>query len=1051
MMLSSRSRATMRLALTDPMRVLSVSNIEALTGFPHEDWLSSRTCLQQRLHPKDSNLATSILSSDLSTPCGSTTLRIRHADGNIRVVQANFSKQRDPNSGNVSLDLILEAPQAGMDPALQIIAEGFRALMDGASDYMYLKDPNHVFIGASTPMAELLGDPAKPFSCSGKTVYDLCPEALADRLYERDREVLAQRRASSDIQRLELANGSHRWIDNRKYPLQTPSGDVIGLFGICPEITAPIDAMHQLRESREIFQLFIEHAPVALAMFDRDMRYLAASRRWYHDYKLDAENLVGRDHYDVFPEIPERWKALHQRALSGEALYCDEDRFVRSDCSIQWQRWELHPWRTAEGTIGGILAFTEDITESKKTREQLQLAASVFTNAREGILICDPQGTILDVNDMFTQITGYSRAEVLGRNPRILKSGRQSEEFYRDMWRSLLENGCWSGEVWNKTKEGRVYPETLKISAVHDRASKIQHYVAHFSDVTQTKEQERQLQRIAQFDALTNLPNRVLLADRLQQAMAQARGRGQLLAVACVDLDGFRFVNDQYGHETGDCLLMAVSRRMKRALHEADTLARIGGDEFVAVLLDLPNTDAARPILDSLLTCASQPEQYGDSSVRVTASIGVVFYPQSEEIDAEQLLRQAGQALYQSKLAGKNNYQIFDPAHDITIRTFHEDLEQIRRALAADQFILYYQPRVNMSTGKLMGAEALIRWNHPARGLLCPDLFLPVIENHPLIDRIGEWVIEHALLQLERWHTAGLNIPVSVNIAAHHLQQPDFTASLRTLLTAHPSIPPSSLELEVLETSALRDVAHVSHVLAACREIGVTIALDDFGTGYSSLTYFKRLPVNTLKIDRSFVRDVLDDPEDLSILEGVLGLATAFDRMAIAEGVETVDHGRLLLQLGCIYGQGNGIAFPMPGEDLPAWSAAWIPDPAWVNVASVAPRKRSLVHAAVAHRAWVSAMESFLLGGRRVPPVLDPHRCRFGRWLDSERPNPIAATAVFRDADQFHQQIHAFADVASAWDPAPAGADVQFQLAELHRLRDALLEQLNLLLQDSAS
>jgi diguanylate cyclase (GGDEF)-like protein len=617
------------------------------------------------------------------------------------------------------------------------------------------------------------------------------------------------------------------------------------------------------------------------------------------------------------------------------------------------------------------------------------------------------------------------------------------------MWRSLLENGQWSGALWNKAKDGRDFPEILTINAVYDRASKIQHYVALFSDVTETKEQERQLERMARFDALTNLPNRALLTDRLQQAMVQVRGRGQTLAVACLDLDGFRSVNEAYGQEIGDQLLMAVARRMKMVLREADTLSRIGGDEFVAVLLDLPDVNAAKPILESLLACAAQPESCGDVAVQVSASIGVVFYPQSESIDADQLLRQAGQAMYQSKLAGKNRYQIFDPAHDITIRTFHEDLEQIRRALAADQFVLHYQPRVNMSTGKLMSAEALIRWNHPTRGRLLPGLFLPIIENHPLIDRIGEWVIEHALTQLEKWNAAGLVIPVSVNIAAHHLQQPDFCDRLRTLLAGHPDILPSRLELEVLETSALHDVAQVSHVLAMCREIGVSIALDDFGTGYSSLTYFKRLPVNTLKIDRSFVRDVLDDPEDLSILEGVLGLATAFDRLAIAEGVETVDHGRLLLQLGCIYGQGNGIAYPMPGEDLPAWSAAWIPDPAWMNVVSVAPRKRNLVHAAVAHRAWLAALESFLLGTRRVPPVLDPHRCRFGQWLDSERANSLGGVAAFHNADRLHQQIHALADIASAWEPVKAGADVQAQIRELRSLRDALLEQMNLLLLDA--
>jgi diguanylate cyclase (GGDEF)-like protein/PAS domain S-box-containing protein len=1051
-MVSDESKVTIRLALTDPPRILSASPaLEALTGIPAQDWLSSRTFLIDSIHPEDRELFRAILSPDLTGPCRALHLRIRHMDGTTRIVHAQFTKRRDAGSGEVVLELALENSSHGISPAMQTIVESFRSLMDRSDDYMYLKNRDHAFVGATPKMADVRPKPGNAADFLGKTVYELFPEGMAENIYGRDEQVFSQGRGTHEIERLELADGSHRWIDNRKYPLSAPDGEIVGMFGICPDITVPIDASLQLRESRDIFRLFIEHAPAALAMLDNDMRYLAASRRWLRDFGFGSQDLTGRCHYDVFPEIPERWKTMHRRALAGEDIYCDEDRFVRTDCSLQWLRWELHPWRTADGAIGGVLIFSEDITREKKDKEQLQLAASVFTNAREGILICDPHGAILDVNEMFTRITGYSREEVLGRNPRLLKSGRQSEEFYRDLWRTLTESGHWAGEIWNKSKDGRVFPEMLTISAVFDRSARVQHYVALFSDVTQAREQERQLERMAHFDALTNLPNRALLADRLQQAMAQAHQRGQMLAVACLDLDGFRIVNDNYGQETGDQLLMNVARRMKGVLREVDTLARIGGDEFVAVLTDLPQGDAAKPILDCLLASIAEPTVCGEAAIQVSASIGVVLYPQAEVMDAEQLLRQAGQAMYESKLAGKNRYQVFDPAHDITIRTFHEDLEQIRRALTANEFVLHYQPRVNMSKGTVVGAEALIRWNHPARGRLLPALFLPIIENHPLIDHIGEWVIDHALAQLESWTGAGLNIPVSVNIAAHHLQKPNFIDRLRALLSAHPNISPSSLELEVLETSALHDVAQVSHVLTACREIGVSIALDDFGTGYSSLTYFKRLPVNTLKIDRSFVRDVLHDPEDLSILEGVLGLATAFDRMAIAEGVETVDHGRLLLQLGCVYGQGNGIASPMPGEDLPAWSAAWSPDPAWVNVAVVAPRKRTLIHAAVAHRAWVSALESFLLGERRLPPALDPHRCRIGRWLDSERLNPLGEAEAFRKMDHLHQQIHALADVASAWEPKVTGSNVQVQVRELHSLRNALLEQLNLLLQDGVA
>lgn len=563
----------MRLALTHSLQILTACNgLDSLTGFPAEDWLSGRVALADRIHPEDRELGEALLSPNLSPPSGSINLRLRHADGRIRCLRANYLKGAEPGSNAAILELVLSPLDAAASPALQGITEGLRALMDHTSDYMYLTTPDHLYIGATRAMSGLLTGPGSEANFTGKTVYDLYPEPLADALYRRDSQVLGEGRSTHEIQRVDLPDGSHRWIDNRKYPLKTPDGEVVGLLGICPDITQPIDASHQLGESRELLQLFIEHAPAALAMLDRDMHYIAASRRWLRDFELQSEEVIGHSHYEVFPEIPDRWKALHRRAMAGEDLYSDEDRFVRADCSIQWLRWEMHPWRTADGAIGGILIFAEDITQQKKDKEQLRLAASVFTNAREGILICDPKGAILDVNDMFTRITGYSRAEVLGRNPRILKSGRQSEAFYSDMWRSLLENGRWSGEIWNKTKDGRVFPELLTISAVYDRSSKVQHYVALFSDITQSKEQERELERMAHFDALTSLPNRALLSDRLQQAIVQAHQRGQTLAVACIDLDGFRSVNENYGQEAGDRLLMTVARRMKQALRDADTL-----------------------------------------------------------------------------------------------------------------------------------------------------------------------------------------------------------------------------------------------------------------------------------------------------------------------------------------------------------------------------------------------------------------------------------------------------------------------------------------------
>ncbi|MFH0710171.1 MAG: EAL domain-containing protein [Pseudomonadota bacterium] len=451
-----------------------------------------------------------------------------------------------------------------------------------------------------------------------------------------------------------------------------------------------------------------------------------------------------------------------------------------------------------------------------------------------------------------------------------------------------------------------------------------------FYDITKTKEHEQQLEHIAHYDSLTGLPNRVLNSDRLRQAMAQALRRHEHIAVLYLDLDGFKEVNDRYGHAVGDQLLVALSARMKQALREGDTLSRLGGDEFIAILTDMNDTSIALPIIQRLLDAASQTIYLEDIVIQVSASIGVTFYPQFDDVDADQLIRQGDQSMYEAKQSGKNRYHIFNPEHDRTIRIRHENLERIQQALSNNEFVLYYQPKINMRTGDLIGAEALIRWQHPQEGLIPPLKFLPIIENHPLAVEIGEWVINEAISQIQRWQNQGLNLPVSVNVGARQLLQGDFVERLLEILAKHENFDSSLLEIEVLETSALEDVTRASQIIEECKKLGIHFALDDFGTGYSSLTYLKRLPVATLKIDQSFVRDMLDDSDDLAILAGIVGLASAFGRAVIAEGVETHEHGKQLLLLGCDYAQGYGIARPMPAEKLIEWSQKWSQNHEWM-------------------------------------------------------------------------------------------------------------------------
>ncbi len=443
------------------------------------------------------------------------------------------------------------------------------------------------------------------------------------------------------------------------------------------------------------------------------------------------------------------------------------------------------------------------------------------------------------------------------------------------------------------------------------------------------EEKQAELERLAKFDPLTKLPNRAMLADRMSQALLQTQRRGQKLAVAFLDLDGFKAVNDTHGHEAGDHLLVTLAERMKSALRDGDTLARIGGDEFVAVLADLADVNASAPMLNRLLAAASKPVPFGETMLQVSASLGITFFPQPQEIDAEQLIRQADQAMYQAKQAGKNRFCVFDAEQDRSVRAHHENMQSIERALRQGQFVLEYQPQVNLRDARVVGVEALIRWRHPQRGLLLPAQFLPMVDEHPLAIELGQWVIDTALQQAELWRQAGLVIPISVNIGARHLQHADFVSRLRDSMAAHPALAPCCVELELLESSAMGDLDHVSCVIRDCQQMGIRFALDDFGTGYSSLTYLKQLPVSQIKIDQSFVRDMLGNPTDLAILKSLVGLARDLDIQVMAEGAETVAHTVKLLQMGCELAQGYGIARPMPAAQLPHWLKTWRPHPAW--------------------------------------------------------------------------------------------------------------------------
>lgn len=754
--------------------------------------------------------------------------------------------------------------------------------------------------------------------------YDLRPHEDRLALKERVFKTFQTKKPYQNVEgRIVSKTGEVFWILTYGFPVFNSDGTLKGYRGSNTDITKEKLATDALKENEARFKALYAASFAGIAIHEKgqiiECNSVFARMGGYTIEELIGTNILMFAAPQSRPTIVNNMTQQYQKPYEAQC--------IRKDGSIYWTRIEAKeiPFQ------GKHVRFVEfrDISDEKKAQEKLALAASVFTSAREGIIITDETGVIIDVNDSFTRISGYTREEAIGQTPHILYSGHHDTAFYTSMWHDLTSKNHWYGEIWNRRKSGEIYPEMLTITALRSTEGETKHYVALFSDITVLKEHQHQLEHIAHHDALTGLPNRLLLADRLHQGIVQAKRRGEKLVLAYLDLDGFKAINDTYGHEIGDRLLIALAIQMKRALREGDTLARLGGDEFVAVLNDVKSVDSSLHMLTRLLEATSKPIALENFILNVSASLGVTFYPQNQEIEADQLLRQADQAMYQAKLAGKNCFHIFDPSHDEDLRSRHESLEHIRLALIREEFLLYYQPKVNMRTGELIGVEALIRWMHPKDGLLPPATFLPVIEHHPLIIELGEWVLKTALNQIETWKKEGFSIGVSVNISARQLQDGDFISRLNTLLALYPGIEPSLLELEILETSALEDLEHVSFLIEECRKIGISFALDDFGTGYSSLTYLKQLPIKMLKIDKSFVRDMLDDTNDLAILEGIVGLANAFHKKVIAEGVESIEHGIALLELGCELGQGYGIARPMPSSTMIEWAKSWKPDALW--------------------------------------------------------------------------------------------------------------------------
>lgn len=829
---------------------------------------------------------------------------------------------------------------------------------------------------------------------------------------------------------LRREQGSVRWISVRGQVVYDQAGQRQLLRGTVQDVTEARTIRHALARERsylarerdriqelhERIEKIAAHVPGMIFQYQRwpDGRsaFPFASQGVKAIYGVDPARVM-EDASPAFamlhPDDLERIKASIERSAEELTIWQETYRVRRPDGRTQWLEGEASPQRQPDGSVLWH-GYIHDVTQRQQAETQLRLAASVFAHSLEGIAITDAQNRLVDINPSFTRITGYSKAELLGCDPKLLASGQHDAAFYQRMWAAISDDGFWQGEIWNQRKDGEVYPELLSVSVVHDQAGGVLNYIGVFSDISQFKAHEAELNRIANYDHLTGLPNRRLLTDRLEHAIAHLRRTGNALAVCYLDLDGFKPVNDRYGHAVGDRLLVKVSEALRQVLRGDDTVARLGGDEFVLLLTDFDKPDDCFALLNRVLDVISEPISIGDQVHSLSASIGVTSCP-PDIADPDALLRHADQAMYQAKESGKNTYHLYDAKQDHLLQARRQKLERIGRAVAEDELILHFQPQVDMISRELIGVEALVRWQHPEQGLLLPGAFLPDIEGTELEVKLDEWVIESVLRQLETWTDEGQPLPVSVNIGARHLLRPDFAANLEARLKAHPSVAGKDLELEILETATLSDFEQAQRVLARCRELGVRFALDDFGTGYSSLAYFRALPVDLLKIDQSFVRDMLHDLGDKEIVESVVQLSTAFNRPVIAEGVETLSHAAMLTWLGCRFGQGYGIARPMPATQLSNWIASWSVEQSWSELDGPVERDDlPLMLAAQNHRRWLHVFLRTLeqAGGPELAE-LRPDDVDFGHWYAGAGRRRYKTFAEFRPIGSKYERLQAVA------------------------------------------
>ena len=796
-------------------------------------------------------------------------------------------------------------------PAADSFSESLlRSVVATLDDIVFHVDPGGIIRSWHAPLSADLY--TQPSDFEGRHVSEVLPQDLAERF-----ESVFERASASGLETLEYSLdmlGRTHWFLARVAPVEAG-----GWVAVIRNNTRLREYAHALEIRTSQLDSQFENLPLATFIFQSFSEGIIFQRFNVAARRLIGENittLLGRPVSEIF--------AGHGDAINGFLRCLREKSSFTREMECIWPGMDATRHITADFVFvppDMIMLHITDIDAVRRATQQARLAEFVIESAIEGIVLTDASGTIEKVNPAFSSITGYSAEEALGKNPRILKSDRHTDDFYEDMWRRLVTDGRWEGEIWNRRKNGETYPEHMIIAAIRDPNGLLRHYVSVFNDISDIKSRDERLAHQSMHDALTDLPNRNLLTDRIRYALSRLPGSGRaLLPLLSIDIDHFKYINDAHGHIVGDYLITSIARRLETLLPQGAMLSRVGGDDFIVLLPPVNTSAEIMAFVIKVSTAFRDPFTVGKEEFFLTPSIGISVAPGDGDNEIN-LIKNAELAMYHAKKSGRNTWQFYSAEMNRDAARRIDLQGRLRKALDENQFEVWFQPIVDSGNGRVVSAEALVRWRDPERGIVSPGEFIPFLEEGGLIVPLGGWILEHAVMAAAAWQQEMPGLSLSVNIAARQFSEPDFILSIfRTIDKS--GLDPGLVALEITENTIMSDRARVSGAMEQIKRMGFRISIDDFGTGYSSLAYLKRFDADYLKIDRSFVIDLPHDRDSSAIAEAVIALARSLGLTTIAEGVESEEQMHFLKERGCQRIQGYLYSRPLPLAEFLAFARA---------------------------------------------------------------------------------------------------------------------------------